>query len=162
MLIFPFPVCMYAAIYYKNGRRLILPFFIIDCGIRPTGYGIINMRTNFLVYVSFIKWPPKGKDFLTLFKLNNNCQIRREVGPHINYSISCLYVCRTVLFKWKTTNTHHLPFYNKLRHMHKQEMELSTCGPTSCSLCQFITDLHTVRTYFYLFIFYLFIYLINS
>ena len=31
--------------------------------------------------------------------------------------------------------------------MHKQEMELSTCGPTSCSICQFITALHMAGFY---------------
>ena len=59
MLIFPFPVCMYAAIYYKNGRRLILTFLQLIAAYKQTGYGIINMRTNFIVYLSVINWPPK-------------------------------------------------------------------------------------------------------
>ena len=65
MLIIPFPVCAYATIYYRNGRRLIL-------------------------VVSF--------------------------------------------------------FYNKLRHLHKQEMELLTCGPISFYMCQLLNDLQRVRT----------------
>ena len=61
MLIIPFPVCAYATIYYRNGRRLIL----------------VN---------------------------------------------------------------------NKLRHMHKHEMELLTYGPISFYMSQLLNDLQRVRT----------------
>ena len=67
MLIIPFPVCTYATIYYRNGRWLI-----IIAAYAQTGNGIIKIWTNFLLYVSVIKWPPKGKDFLTLLRIVNN------------------------------------------------------------------------------------------
>ena len=67
MLIIPFPVCTYATIYYRNGRRLV-----IITAYAQTGNGIINMWTNFLLYVSVIKLPPKGKDILALLWLVNN------------------------------------------------------------------------------------------
>ena len=50
MLIIPFPVCTYATIYYRNGRRLI-----IIAAYAQTGNGIIKIWTNFLLYVSVIK-----------------------------------------------------------------------------------------------------------
>ena len=36
-------------------------------------------------------------------------------------------------------------YYDKLRHMHKQEMELSTCAPSSCYMYHLLTDLQRVR-----------------
>ena len=65
----------------------------------------------------------------------------------VHNCISCLCICRNTFWR-KTTNTIRLLFYNKLRHMHKQEMELCTCVCTSCYICQLFTDHWRGRTSF--------------
>ena len=47
-------------------------------------------------------------------------------GMSVNYSISCLYICCNLVQKWETNTRSLSLFCNKLGHMHKQEMELST------------------------------------
>ena len=57
MTIIPFPVCTYASIHYKNGRRLVLVVFHFYNGLRHTHkqeMELFNMWANFLLYVSVV------------------------------------------------------------------------------------------------------------
>ena len=57
MVINPFLVCVYAVIYYKNGRRLVLVVFQFKNGLRHTHkqeMELFNMWANFLLYVSVV------------------------------------------------------------------------------------------------------------
>ena len=53
----PFPDCVYAAIQYKNGRRLVLVVFHFNNELRHTHkqeMELFNMWANFLLYVSVV------------------------------------------------------------------------------------------------------------
>ena len=83
MSIIPFPVCAYAAIHYKNGWLLALVVFHFNNGLRHTHkqeMELFNMWANFLLYVSVVDWPSKGKDVLTLWRSVNIWQARRSVA----------------------------------------------------------------------------------
>ena len=86
---------------------------------------LFNMWANFLLYVSVVDWPPKGKDVLTLWRSVNIWQARRSVASLSSLARLQQINSQTGIYRFSGISAEKISESKTLlSHKRKQEMEL--------------------------------------